>query len=171
MTLNKLCHLCSGYFRPKDDLPGWVACNCGVRRMENEIIDLTNYITASGKYKDRLLSSELTKEVKDNAIILLNRVNQLLKELGYKKVDVSSGFRTSAVNAATKGSAKKSLHMLGKAVDIADPKHELYKKIEEKPELLKKYGLWMEHKDNAPTWCHLDCSNLRVDREVRIFRA
>lgn len=171
VTLNKVCHLCSGFFRPIEELPGWKGCSCGVRRMENEIIDLTNYITASGKYKDRLLSSELTKEIKDNAIILLNRVNQLLKELGIKSVSVSSGFRPSAVNAAIKGSAKKSLHMLGKAVDIADPKHELYKKIEEKPELLKKYGLWMEHKDNAPTWCHLDCSNLRVDREVRIFRA
>ena len=139
--------------------------------MEKEIIDLENYITGSGKYKDRLLSSELTKEVKDNAIFLLNRVNQLLKEFGIKTATVSSGFRPSAVNAATKGSAKKSLHMIGKAVDIQDPKHELYKMIEAKPALLKKYGLWMEHKDDAPTWCHLDCSTLRVDRDVRIFKA
>lgn len=154
-----------------EDDPAWKSCNCGVRRMEKEIIDLESYITGSGKYKDRLQSNELTKEVKDNAVLLLNRVNQLLKELGITKADVSSGFRPSAVNAATKGSAKKSLHMLGKAVDISDPKHELYKKIEEKPHLLKKYGLWMEHKDNAPTWCHLDCSSLRTDREIRIFRA
>lgn len=171
MTINKVCHLCSGFLRPLGEMPGWKGCSCGVRRMEKEIIDLENYITASGKYKDRLISTELTKEVKDNAIVLLNRVNQLLKELGYTKADVSSGFRPSAANAATKGAAKKSLHMLGKAVDIADPKHELYKKIEAKPELLKKYGLWMEHKEDAPTWCHLDCSSLRTDREVRIFRA
>lgn len=171
MTLNKVCHLCSGYFRPLDNNPLWVGCSCGVRKLEKEIIDLQNYITASGKYKDRLLSVELTKDIKDNAIILLNRVNQLLKELGVTQVDVSSGFRPSAVNANVKGSAKKSLHMLGKAVDIFDPKHELYKKIEQKPELLKKYGLWMEHKDNAPTWVHLDNSTLRLDREVRIFKA
>ena len=139
--------------------------------MEKEIIDLESYITASGKYKDRLESNELTKEVKDNAVRLLNRVNQLLKELGYSKANVSSGFRPSSVNAKTKGAAKKSLHMLGKAIDIADPNHELYKKVEQKPELLKKYGLWMEHKEDAPTWCHFDISSLRTDREVRIFRA
>lgn len=171
MTLNKVCHLCSGYFRPLDNNPGWKGCSCGVKRMEKETINLTDYITASGKYKDRLISPELTKEIKDNAIVLLNRVNQLLKELGVTSVTVSSGFRPSAVNAKIKGSAKKSLHLLGKAVDIHDPQHELYKKIEANPELLKKYGLWMEHKDNAPTWCHLDNSSLRPDREVRIFRA
>lgn len=139
--------------------------------MEKEIIDLENYITGSGKYKDRLQSNELTKEVKDNAVVLLNKVNRLLKKLGITSAKVSSGFRPSAVNAATKGSAKRSLHMIGKAVDIEDPKHELYKKIEEKPELLKEEGLWMEHKDNAPTWCHLDDSTSRTDRPVRIFRA
>jgi uncharacterized protein YcbK (DUF882 family) len=171
VTLNKVCHLCSGLLRPLMDIPGWVGCSCGVRRMEKEIVNLTDYITASGKYKDRLLSPELTKEIKDNAIVLLNRVNQLLKELGVTSVSVSSGFRPSAVNAKIKGSAKKSLHLLGKAIDILDPNHELYKKIEAKPELLKKYGLWMEHKDNAPTWVHLDISSLRTDRPVRIFRA
>ena len=93
------------------------------------MIDLENYITASGKYKDRLKSDELTKEVKDNAVILINKVNQLLKDLGIESVIVSSVFRTSAVNAATKGAAKKSLHMTGKAVDIADDKHELSHKI------------------------------------------
>lgn len=139
--------------------------------MEKEIIDLENYITGSGKYKDRLQSNELTKEVKDNAVVLLNKVNRLLKKLGITSAKVSSGFRPSAVNAATKGSAKRSLHMIGRAIDIEDPKHELYKKIEEKPELLKEEGLWMEHKDNAPTWCHLDDSTSRTDRPVRIFRA
>ena len=136
-----------------------------------EIIKLDDYLTSSGKYPDRMKSDECTKEVKDCAVILLNKVNQLLKKLGITSVSVSSGFRTSAANSAAKGSAKKSLHMIGKAVDIADPKHELYKKIEAQPELLKEFGLWMEHKDNAPTWCHLDCSTSRTDREVRIFRA
>ena len=158
-------------FKSSEQMQGWLSCPCGVRRMEKEIIDLEKYITASGKYKDRLLSSELTKEVKDNAVMLLNRVNQLLKELGIDVADVSSGFRPSSVNAKIKGAAKKSLHMLGKAIDISDPKHELYKKVEANPKLLTKYGLWLEHKDDTPGWCHFDMSSLRTDREIRIFRA
>lgn len=134
------------------------------------MIDLENYITASGKYKDRLKSDELTKEVKDNAVLLLNKVNQLLQELGIKTVVVSSGFRPSAVNAATPGSAKKSLHMIGKAVDIADATHELAHKILARPDLLKKYSLWMEDISATPTWCHLDDSTTRSDRELRVFK-
>ena len=169
MTLNKVCHLCSGFFRPLDDKPGWKGCSCGVRRREKEMIDLENYITASGKYKDRLKSDELTKEVKDNAVILINKVNQLLKDLGIESVIVSSGFRTSAVNAATKGAAKKSLHMTGKAVDIADAKHELAHKILARPDLLDKYELWMEDIAATPTWCHLDIGT-RSPRPLRVFK-
>jgi len=170
-VINKVCHLCFGYFRPIEDNPGWQGCNCGVRRRTMEIIKLDDYLTSSGKYPDRMKSDECTKEVKDEAVLLLNKVNQLLQELGIKKVSVNSGFRTSASNAATKGAAKKSLHMTGKAVDIADPKNELYDKIFAKPELLKKYGLWMEDKSCTPTWCHLDCSTTRADRPVRVFKA
>jgi hypothetical protein len=169
VTLNKVCHLCSGYLRPLEDKPGWRGCSCGVRRREKEVIDLEAYITASGKYKDRLDSNELTKEVKDNAVLLLNKVNQLLKELGIDKASVSSGFRPSAVNAATKGAAKKSLHMIGKAVDIVDPKNELYDKIFARPDLLTKYKLWMEDKSATPTWAHLDDGD-RPDRELRVFK-
>jgi hypothetical protein len=141
-----------------------------MRRLEKEMIDLENYITASGKYKERLNSDELTKEVKDNAVILLNRVNQLLKELGIvNATTVSSGFRPSSVNAKTKGAAKKSLHMIGKAVDLADPKHEIAHKILARPDLLKKYDLWMEDIVHTPSWVHLDCG-VRSERELRVFK-
>lgn len=134
-----------------------------------EIITLEDYITASGKYKDRLQSEELTDEVKENAIQLLNKVNQLLKELGITSCTVSSGFRPSAVNANIKGAAKKSLHMVGKAVDIADVNNEIGKKILTRPDLLKKYSLWLEDITCTKTWCHLDIGT-RKDRELRIFK-
>ncbi len=169
MTLNKVCHLCSGFFRPLPEYPGWIGCSCGVRRREKEVINLEDYITASGKYKDRLKSDELTKEVKDNAVILLNKVNQLLKDLGITEAKVSSGFRPSAVNAATKGAAKKSLHMTGKAVDLEDAKHDIAHKILARPDLLKKYELWMEDTAATPTWCHLDIGT-RSDRPLRVFK-
>ncbi len=152
-----------------EHLPEWSGCSCGARRRTVEIITLEDYITASGKYKDRLQSEELTDEVKDNAIQLLNKVNQLLKELGITSCTVSSGFRPSAVNANIKGAAKKSLHMVGKAVDIADVNNEIGKKILTRPDLLKKYSLWLEDITCTATWCHLDIGT-RKDRELRIFK-
>lgn len=133
------------------------------------MIDLENYVTASGKYKDRLKSDELTQQVKDNAVQLLNKVNQLLQELGIDKAKVSSGFRPSAVNAVTKGAAKKSLHMTGKAVDLEDPKHDIVHKILAKPDLLAKYELWLEDPASTPGWCHLD-NGTRSDRPLRVFK-
>lgn len=133
------------------------------------MIDLEDYITASGKYPERLNSDELTKAVKDNAVVLLNKVNQLLQELKIFDVKVSSGFRPSAVNAKVKGAAKKSLHMSGRAVDIYDPKHEIIQKIMARPDLLKKYDLWLEDPAATPQWAHLD-NGTRTERALRIFK-
>lgn len=170
MTINKSCHRCMGFIRPVPHVPGWSGCSCGMRRKTVEIINLEDYITASGKYKDRLNSDELTVEVKDNAIKLLNKINSLLEELGIKDVKVSSGFRPSSVNAATKGAAKKSLHMTGEACDIEDAGNKLSHLILTRPELLAKHGLWLEDPTATPTWCHLDCSTKRKDRKLRVFK-
>lgn len=133
------------------------------------MISLNDLITSSGKYNDRANSPECTQEVKDNAIALLEKVNALLEELGIDKVTVSSGFRTSEVNAATPGSAKKSLHMSGRAIDLVG--HQVYDALEGRGDLLKKHGLWREDKTGAPTWTHLDDSTTRADRPSRTFIA
>ncbi len=167
--LNKTCHVCLGFIRPLQHVPHWSGCSCGTRRRTVEIINLEQYLTASGKYPERIQHEECTKDVKDNAIILLNKVNQLLEELGVKKAVVTSGFRPAAVNANIKGAAKKSLHMLGKAVDIADVGNKLAHQILARPDLLEKYELWMEDPSCTPTWCHLDCGT-RKDRPLRVFK-
>lgn len=133
------------------------------------MINLEDYISASGKYPERLNSEELTKTIKDNAVVLLNKVNQLLQELGITNVKVSSGFRPSAVNAKVKGAAKKSLHMSGRAVDIYDPEHEIMHKILARPDLLKKYDLWLEAPECTPSWTHLD-NGTRTERPLRVFK-
>ncbi len=133
------------------------------------MIDLEDYITASGKYPERLNSDELTKAVKDNAVVLLNKVNQLLQELKIFDVKVSSGFRPSAVNAKVKGAAKKSLHMSGRAVDIQDPENKIAHKILANPDILKKYDLWMEDPSVTKSWLHLD-NGTRTERALRIFK-
>lgn len=157
-----------GFLRPIDHLPGWSGCSCGIRRRSMEIINLEAWITASGKYPERMDSDELTQEVKDNAVILLNKVNQLLKDLGITEASVSSGFRPSSVNNATPHAAKRSLHMSGKAVDIFDPNGTLDNLVISRPDLLKKYELWVENPSNTATWCHLDWGT-RADRDLRMF--
>lgn len=130
------------------------------------MISRNDYITASGKYPERLKSKELTQEVLKNIDMLLAKVNALLKELGITDSKVSSGFRPSSVNASIKNSAKRSLHMVGKAIDLES--QELAIKLKEKPELLDKYELWLENPQYTPSWTHLDIGT-RSDREVRIF--
>ena len=119
-------------------------------------ITLKDYLTASGKYPSRETHPEVTPEIKAAAEKLLIKVNALLDDLGIEKRKVSSGFRPSAVNAATPNAAKKSLHMTGHAVDLEDPTGEIDAKIEARDDLKKKYGLWQESPAATKNWAHLD---------------
>lgn len=119
--------------------------------------------------RDILYKDALTPEIIQNVHILLPKVNALLADLGITDVQVSSGWRPPELNAVTPGASKKSLHMIGKAVDIYDPQHVLYDRIFADYNLLLDNGLWMEDKDSTPTWCHLDCG-IRTARPVRIFK-
>lgn len=173
ISLNKICELCGGYLKGLVHVPGWLGCSCGARRMDKEIITLSDLITSSGKYPERAQSSELTQELKENGVKLLIKINQFLKELGITKATTSSGFRTSAANAATANAAKKSLHQKCLAIDILDDKDQsLGKLILSKPELLEKYGLWIEDlnstKGQNTNWVHLDMGS-RTPRKIRSF--
>lgn len=132
------------------------------------MITLEQYLSASGRYPERLKHKELTQEIKDNATKLLGIVNSFLSELGIKNVTVSSGWRPSDVNASVKGSAKRSLHMVGLAIDIADLDGSLDRQVGEHDALLKKYGLWQESPSATKSWCHLDCKD-RGKRAKNVF--
>jgi len=138
-------------------------------------LDLEAYLTASGRYPERIKSAELTSEVLTNAARLLSAVRCLLQDLGYKApVDVTSGFRPSAVNAAIGNASKKSLHTLGLAVDLMDDRQQtLGKLIAASPEKLKLYKLFIEDikytKGANTNWVHLDLSPTRADRSSRSF--
>lgn len=143
------------------------------------MITQKDYLTASGAYPEREKHKELTKEYLDNSQKLLENVNAFLAELATKEsiskaYKVSSGFRPSAVNANTKGSAKKSLHMTCLAIDILDDKDQtLAKACEKHPEILRKYKLFLESPKhtigNYANWTHLDMSPTRADRPSRVF--
>ncbi len=133
------------------------------------MLTLKDWVTSSGKYPERANSEELTDDVKKQAEAFLAVLNAFLQELtpdvAYK---VSSGFRPSSVNSKIPNAAKRSLHMTGLAIDLEDPENELDQLITSKPELLDKYGLWLEHPDSTPKWTHLD-KGTRSQRKIRIF--
>lgn len=123
--------------------------------------------------RDKLYPNEWTSEVQQNAKTLLEKVNALLNELSVSSAVVTSGFRPAAINNKITNAAKKSAHMIGKAVDILDNKNQdLAKLVANSPILLKKYGLWMESmtatKGKNTNWVHLDTMD-RKDRPSRVF--
>jgi len=121
------------------------------------------------KGRDKQYPEEWTPEVQANAIKLLDIVNKFLTELGIDEVEVTSGFRPAAINASLPNSAKRSYHMTGLAVDLSDNKtQDLARLIKSRPDLLKKYSLWLESPDATKYWCHIDLG-VRTDRASRVF--
>jgi hypothetical protein len=78
---------------------------------------------------------------------------------------VSSGYRTPEHNANV-GGAKASAHLYCLAVDLKDNDNLIKSYILENPQVLEECGLYMEHQDYTPTWCHLQTRKT----SKRIFR-
>jgi uncharacterized protein YcbK (DUF882 family) len=131
------------------------------------MLTLEDFATSSGKYPSRL--REITPQIKDNLIELLEKVTGLLDALEIEDVKVTSGYRSPSANANIKGASKTSHHMTGKAVDLEDTNGEIAARIKAAAPLLKTFGLWMEDPERTPGWCHLDIGH-RTDREIRIFK-
>lgn len=134
------------------------------------MLTLEDWITSSGKYPERSKSVELTDSVLDNAQLLLDSVNDLLValDIDLTKVSISSGFRPSSVNSKIANAAKKSLHMTGLALDLADADGKLDELIEKNSHLLDTYSLWLESPKATKGWSHLD-KGTRSKRKVKIF--
>lgn len=114
--------------------------------------------------RDKAYPAECTDEIRKNAertvslvnLLLFHAVNdELVLIASNKRSLVNSGWRPAAVNAATKGAAKKSNHMLGLACDVSDPTGSLDKWCMANLHELEEIGLWMEHPSATPGWCHL----------------
>ena len=171
------CQACMRFYPEFSVEYKWKKCpTCGFTRKVikmKEYITLEQYLTASGTYPERAKDKDLTPELLGNAKQLLEKVNKLLSELNIGDVKVSSGYRPAAVNAGIGNAAKKSLHMQCKAIDIIDNSNQdLGKLIASKPELLRKYELFIESLDSTKgkntNWCHLDIG-VRSDRPSRMF--
>lgn len=114
--------------------------------------------------RDKQFPVRLTDEIRKNASETVSKVNLLLFHAvkdglvliaSNKRSLVNSGWRPPAVNAATPNAAAKSHHMSGKACDVSDPTGSLDKWCMANLEELEHIGLWMEHPNATPGWCHL----------------
>lgn len=140
-----------------------------------EVISLDLYFTDYITKKDRrqVYADQFRPEIQSNAVILLQKVNALLNDLGVTNGDVTSGWRPPSVNSIVTNAAKQSYHMNGMAVDILDDKAQtLVKLVSSRPDLLRKYGLFVEDMNYTrginTNWCHLDYGT-RADRPSRSF--
>lgn len=138
------------------------------------MISLNDYLTSSGKYPDRAKSAELTPELLKNAQDYVDSMNGLCAELGVTAPPFSSGFRPLAVNAATPGAAKASYHSKCMAGDYEDDANQTFGKLlASRPDLLRKYGLFLEDlastKGKYTNWAHTD-KGKRTDRPSRTFK-
>lgn len=115
------------------------------------------------KGRDKQYACDLTPEIQTNAVETLRRANLLLERFyaanpaAAHSRGCNSGWRPPSVNACTQGAAKKSNHMLGKAIDISDDDEALdsWLMSAEGQAALGEIGLWMEHPSSTPRWAHV----------------
>ena len=113
-------------------------------------LKLTDYYMG----RDRQYHAELTPELRANARETVRRVNLLLQRAGMAR-KITSGWRPTAVNAAVPGAAKGSKHISCIAIDLEDRDGRLDAWCMAHLDVLEEIGLWLEHPDATPDWCHL----------------
>ena len=112
--------------------------------------------------RDLTYGKELTEQIAKNAEDTVFKVNRLLGQFyaanpGAKERTVSSGWRPAAINANTKGAAKKSNHMVGNACDLHDEdgRLDMWCMSPAGQKAMADICLWLEHPSATPGWCHV----------------
>lgn len=99
-----------------------------------------------------------------NLCALLVSINKL-RDIWRRPMIVTSGYRPGHYNTDAGGS-ETSAHLSCEAIDISDKSGALKNFLSDNKEILADLGLYMEHGDSTPTWCHLQTRKTRN----RIFR-
>ena len=97
---------------------------------------------------------DLTGEIEANAADTVDKANRLLAAFGEQR-GITSGWRPPSINAGTPNAAPRSKHMLGLAIDLADPEGDLDDWCMEHLEVLAGLGLSLEHPSATKGWCHV----------------
>jgi hypothetical protein len=128
--------------------------------------------------RDIRYPNDLLGPIKGNVIRTVDITNRLLVLLKVSTVPleinprtgsvVASGWRPPALNAATPGASRTSLHMSGEAIDLYDPSGEIDKWLSHNIKALVDLGLWLEHPDATPGWSHVQVRPPKSGN--RIFR-
>lgn len=108
--------------------------------------------------RDVCYADQCTDEIKKNAQETVKRVNKFLtyaEQDGIIRNKVSSGWRPKGINDATSNAAKKSNHLIGKAIDVYDPDRKLAQWMINNKSLLSLCFIWAEDPRWTPTWVHL----------------
>lgn len=109
------------------------------------MITAEEIITTQGRHAER--KKFASSDVYKNAADLADRIGKLSGAYGSNTFVLNSGFRDPKSNAE-QGGALNSQHIFGRAVDIDDPHGDLALWCALNPDLLKHFGLFMEH----PEW-------------------
>lgn len=98
--------------------------------------------------KNRAKLEDLDKEIQDNLLILLEKINKVREKYG-KPMKVNDGYRRP--EDTPPNGAKHSQHLLGAAIDLDDnDSADLWKWCFNNLDFLKEVGLWLED----PRWTH-----------------
>lgn len=101
----------------------------------------------------REVDHPLTFPLMVNLDKLLKALNKFRAAYG-KPMVVSSGYRPGLYNTKA-GGAQKSNHMICLACDFKDTDNSLDEFCLNNLKLLEEWGLYLEHPDSTPGWCHL----------------
>ena len=115
-------------------------------------------ITLQAYYKGRDIQNrdELTDDIRANAEITVERVNELLERSGFKSIStVNSGWRPQGINDATANAAKGSKHLTAEACDLPDVGGVLRTWAVDNLDVLADIGLWIEDPRWTKTWLHV----------------
>ena len=115
--------------------------------------------------RDRSHAQELTDALRTNAAVVVERVNQFLRQAACPGV-VNSGWRPHTINASVPNASPRSKHLSCEAIDLDDPNDALDAWCLENLPVLERIGLWLEHPDATPGWCHLQIVPPRSGRRV-----
>jgi hypothetical protein len=110
-------------------------------------------------------ANELNRELRANAGLTVARANALLECAGFAGT-VSSGWRPHAINTAIPTASARSKHLTCQAIDLGDGDDALDSWCVHNLRVLKELGLWLEHPDATPGWCHVQIVPPRSGRRV-----
>ncbi len=115
--------------------------------------------------RDALHAEELSAELHANAAMTVARANGLLARAGILS-RVNSGWRPRAINAQITHASPRSKHLTCEAIDLGDEDDMLDRWCLANLPVLAEIGLWLEHPNATPGWCHVQIVAPRSGRRV-----